>query len=209
VQWYLLIESKIHSSDASPKLLRDPPFHGRIQTTFLMYTVVISLHIHADSNYTSHRVYLADGVGPQHTSFPQCPLAPIHPRPVQSSHRRKNLLSNSNIRPPKTTNPRTPKHQSINIRSPKPMRCPGARKEGDHTKNHRADRAFEFLLLLQFLRWLSTLRILLLGEFGVAFALFWCLRLVVNSSALLSCGRVLPCHGIFAESSLPLYCLEE
>lgn len=105
----MLIESKIHSSDASPKLLRDPPFYGRIQTTFFMYTVVISLHIHADSNYTSHRVYLADGVGPQHTSFPQCPLAPIHPRPVQSSHRRKNLLSNSNIRPPKTTNPRTPR----------------------------------------------------------------------------------------------------
>jgi len=78
--------------------------------------------------------------------------------------------------------------------------------ESEDTKNHRADRAFEFLLLLQFLRWLSTLRILLLGEFGVAFALFWCLRHCIvwkskekGSLFVRKAGKILGGEGLWVE----------
>lgn len=103
-------------------------------------------------------------------------------------HRKKIRLIASNIKPPKTTKPR---RTIISLAQFLPaygnvMSC--ATLGGRRTQYGWANRALEFLLRLNLTRGLATLCCLLFGEFGIAFALFWCLRLVGSAMMLLRRG---------------------
>lgn len=175
-----------------------------------LYAVVDTLHLRTIMLQTKHNPYTPEfpsepySLLGQHSRF----LSTCRPRPFttmssdsQASsqnafvHRKKIRLNNSNIRPPKTTNPSStvrlsaivPRFADLPLdcfchpisRLLLPFYAEGRGRRGQRTKPHRTNRALEILLLARqhVARRLASLGRLVFRVLEVGFALLGSLRL--------------------------------